>query len=84
MAGLASLETPEWAASLSAPLRVQVEETERSARSRPLCPEAPSMAGLAELSPKGTEKRRALFDVTHSSPEGAGPQKSWDIGIRTF
>ncbi len=41
-AALAALETPKGAGSLSAPLRFRAEETERSARWRPLRPVAPA------------------------------------------
>ncbi len=70
-ADLAALETPEGVASLPAPLRFRAEETERSARWRP-----PRPGTLADRSPEGT--------VHRFSPEGAGPQKPWAIGIRTF
>ncbi len=45
-AALATLETPEGVASLSALLRFQAEETERSTRWRPLRPG--TLAGLAD------------------------------------
>ncbi len=48
MAELAALETPEGVASLSVPLRFRAEETKRSAHWKALCPEAPSVAGLAD------------------------------------
>ncbi len=70
-ADLAALETPEGVASIPAPLRFRAEETERSARWRP-----PRPGTLADRSPEGT--------VHRFSPEGAGPQKPWAIGIRTF
>ncbi len=43
-------------ASISAPLRFQVEETEMCARWRSLCPGTPYVAGLTDRSP---EERRA-------------------------
>ncbi len=46
MADLAALETTKWAASLSAPLHFQVEETDRNACWRPLRPG--TLAGLAD------------------------------------
>ncbi len=46
MADLAALETPEGVASLPAPLHFCAEETERSARWRPLHPG--TLAGLAD------------------------------------
>ncbi len=45
-ADLAALETPEGVASLPAPLHFWAEETERSARWRPLRPG--TLAGLAD------------------------------------
>ncbi len=57
-AKLAARETPKWVARLSAPLRYRAEETETCTRWRPLRPEAPLVAGLAERSPEGTEGRR--------------------------
>ncbi len=45
-ANLAALKTPEGVASLPAPLHFWAEETERSARWRPLCPG--TLAGLAD------------------------------------
>ncbi len=70
-ANIAALETPEWVASLSAPLRFQVEETERSARWRPLRPG--TLAGLADRSPEGTEKRRAPCDAVYTALPHRGP-----------
>ncbi len=56
-ADLAALGTPEGVASLPAPLHFWAEETERSARWKPLRPG--TLAGLADWSPEGTEERRA-------------------------
>ncbi len=68
----AALETPEGVASLSAPLRFRVEETERSARWRPLHPG--TLAGLADWSPKGTEERRAqCYAVYPARPQRGLP-----------
>ncbi len=70
-ADLAALETPEGVASLSAPLRFRAEETERSARWRPLRPG--TLAGLADWSPEGTEERRAPCDAVYSALPQRGP-----------
>ncbi len=69
-ADLAALETPEGVASLPSPLHFWAEETERSARWRPLCPR--TLAGLADWSPEGTEERRAPCNAVYTalSPEG--------------
>ncbi len=64
-------ETPEGAVSLSAPLRFWAEETERSARWRPLRPG--TLAGLADRSPEGTEKRRAPCDAVYTALPQRGP-----------
>ncbi len=64
-ADLAALETPEGVASLPAPLHFWVEETERSARWRPLHPG--TLAGLADWSPEGTEERRAPCNSVYST-----------------
>ncbi len=64
-AALAALETPEGVASLPAPLHFWAEETERSARWRPLRPG--TLAGLADWSPEGTEERRASCNAVYSA-----------------
>ncbi len=76
-ADLAALETPEGVASFPAPLHFWAEETERSARWRPLRPG--TLAGLADWSPEGTEERRAPCNAvcTPLFPRGACPHQSW-------
>ncbi len=64
-ADLAAMETPEGVASLPAPLHFWAEETERSARWRPLRPG--TLAGLAGGSPEGTEERRAPRNAVYSA-----------------
>lgn len=56
-------------------------DTENLTRYKPLRPEAPRVAGLAEWSPKGTEKKWASYDegVNHFSPEVPGLR-----GLRTW
>ncbi len=70
-ADLAALETPEWVASLPAPLLFRAEETERSARWRP--PRPGTLAGLADRSPEGTEERRAPCDAVYTALPQRGP-----------
>ncbi len=65
MADLAALETPEGVASLPALLNFWVEETERSARWRPLHSE--TLAGLADRSPEDTEERRAPCHAVYTT-----------------
>ncbi len=75
IADLAGLKTPEGVVSLPAPLRFWAEETERSARWRPLRPGA--LAGLADRSPEGTEESvsakssAAAFQRGHSHAGGS-------------
>ncbi len=66
----AALKTSEEVASLPVALRFQ-EETERSARWRPLHPETP--AGLAERSPGGTEERQAPCNEVYTALPQRGP-----------
>ncbi len=82
-ADLAALETPEGVASLPSPLHFWAEETERSARWRPLCPR--TLAGLADWSPEGTEERRAPCNAVYTAlPQRGRPSRPWTIGIRAF
>ncbi|KAK2887334.1 hypothetical protein Q8A67_015562 [Cirrhinus molitorella] len=55
---LATLVSSWEDASLSEPVRFWVD-IENCARWRPLCPEAPGVAGLTDRSPEGTEERQA-------------------------
>ncbi len=64
-AHLAAVKTPEGVASLPAPLYFRAEETERSARWRPLRPGTP--AGLADRFPEGTEGRQAPCDAVYTA-----------------
>ncbi len=82
-ADLAALETPEGVAILPSPLHFWAEETERSARWRPLCPR--TLAGLADWSPEGTEERRAPCNAVYTAlPQRSRPSRPWTIGIRAF
>ncbi len=75
-AAVAALETLKGEASLSALLRFRAEETERSARWRPLRPG--TLARLADRSPEGTEDIRAPCKAVYPLfPRGACPHKSW-------
>ncbi len=60
-ADLAVLNTFLEVVSLSGLLRFRAE-AERNTRWRPLCPEAPRVAGVTERSPEGTEERRAPYN----------------------
>ncbi len=72
--GPAALGTPEGAASLSAPLCLWAEETERSSRWRPLHPE--TLAGLADRSPEGTEETWAPCNAVYAAlPQRGQPSK---------
>ncbi len=74
-ADLAALKTPEGVASLPAPLHFWAEETERSARWRPLRPG--TLAGLADWSPEGTEERRAPCDAVYTAlPQRGRPSRA--------
>ncbi len=74
-ADLAAMETPEGVASLPAPLHFWAEETERSARWRPLRPG--TLAGLADGSPEGTEERRAPCNAVYSTlPQRGLPSRA--------
>ncbi len=65
MAEIASRETPEGVARLSALLRFRAEITEIRTRWRPLRPE--TLAGLAERSPEGDEERQTSCNAVHSA-----------------
>ncbi len=76
MADLAALETSKGVTSLPAPLHFWAEETERSARWRPLRPG--TLAELPDRSPVGTEERRAPCDaaVYTTLPQRGQPSKA--------
>ncbi len=65
MADVASRETPEGVARLSAFLRFRAEITELRTRWRPLRPG--TLAGLAERSPEGDEERQTSCNAMHSA-----------------
>ncbi len=75
MADLATIETPVGVTSLPALLHYWAEETERSARWRPLRPG--TLAGLADRSPEGTEERWAPYDAVYTAlPQRSRPSKA--------
>ncbi len=81
----AALETPKGAVSLSVSLCFWMEEAERRARCRLLPPEAPSVVGLAEQSPEGTEERRAPYDVVHTAlPQRGLPSEVGHFLVEDF
>ncbi len=48
-------------------------DAERCARWRPLCPEAPGVAGLMRRSPEGTEERQTLYAEVYIVLPPRGP-----------
>ncbi len=75
-ADLVALETSLKVVSLPEPLHFSAE-ADRSARWRPLCPEAPDVAGLTDRSPEGIEERWAPYDEVYTTL----PQRGLPSGV---